>query len=73
MSSHPILEEVPYQELKRDYHRLEKKNKDLVDSLYYAAFVQQGLMPQARHFQKLNLPYFVYYNPLELQEKSGQI
>lgn len=61
-----ILEEIPYHELKGAYHKLEKKNKDLIDGLYYAAFVQQGLMPQERHFRKLMQPYFVYYNPLQI-------
>jgi len=66
MALNALLEDVPYQDLKRAYHQLEKKNKDLVDGLYYAAFVQQGLMPQARHFEKLNLPYFIYYSPLHI-------
>lgn len=61
-----ILEEIPYHELKGAYHKLEKTNKDLIDGLYYAAFVQQGLMPQERHFRKLMQPYFVYYNPLQI-------
>jgi serine phosphatase RsbU (regulator of sigma subunit) len=61
-----ILEDMPYGELKKAFNHLEKKNKDLIDSLYYAAFVQQGLMPQARHFEKLGYPYFVYYNPLQI-------
>lgn len=61
-----LLEDIPYGELKKAYHHLEKKNQDLTDSLYYAAFVQQGLMPQERHFKKLNYPYFVYYNPLQI-------
>jgi serine phosphatase RsbU (regulator of sigma subunit) len=66
MALHDILEEIPYNELKGAYYKLEKKNKDLIDGLYYAAFVQQGLMPQARHFRKLQLPYFIYYNPLHI-------
>jgi serine phosphatase RsbU (regulator of sigma subunit) len=61
-----ILDEMPYNELKGAYHSLEKKNRDLLDGLYYAAFVQQGLMPQARHFRKLDHPYFVYYQPLQI-------
>jgi serine phosphatase RsbU (regulator of sigma subunit) len=61
-----ILDDMPYSELKGAYHSLEKKNRDLVDGLYYAAFVQQGLMPQARHFRKLDLPYFIYYQPLQI-------
>ena len=66
MTSNEILKDIPYSELKGAYHQLEKKNKDLLDGLYYAAFVQQGLMPQERHFEKLNHPYFIYYNPLQI-------
>jgi serine phosphatase RsbU (regulator of sigma subunit) len=66
MSPNRILEEVPYAELKQEFVALEQKNKNLLDGLYYAAFVQQGLMPQHRHFTKLGYPYFVYYNPLQI-------
>lgn len=66
MAPNDILEEIPYSDLKKAYHTLEKKNKDLIDGLYYAAFVQQGLLPQARHFKKLNHPYFISYTPLHI-------
>lgn len=66
MVPYTLLEEIPYNDLKKAYHQLEKKNKDLIDGLYYAAFVQQGLMPQERHFKKLNQPYFISYNPLQI-------
>ncbi len=66
MAPNEILKDIPYHELKGAYHQLEKKNKDLIDGLYYAAFVQQGLMPQARHFAKLERPHFIYYNPLQI-------
>jgi serine phosphatase RsbU (regulator of sigma subunit) len=66
MQSNALLEEIPYEDLRKAYHQLEKKNKDLIDGLYYAAFVQQGLLPQARHFRKLNRPWFVIYNPLQI-------
>ncbi len=66
MAPNILLDDIPYGELKKAYHNLEKKNQDLIDGLYYAAFVQQGLMPQERHFKKLNYPYFVYYNPLQI-------
>lgn len=61
-----VLEEVPYHELKAAYQHLEKKNKDLIDGLYYAAFVQQGLLPQARHFRRMKRPFYVTYIPLHI-------
>jgi serine phosphatase RsbU (regulator of sigma subunit) len=66
MTNSNILDRVPYNELETAYKALEKRNKDIVDGLYYAAFVQQGLMPQQRHFEALRKPYFVYYNPLQI-------
>ena len=38
----------------------------MLDGLYYASFVQQGFMPQERHFKKNNNDYFVYYDPLQI-------
>jgi serine phosphatase RsbU (regulator of sigma subunit) len=61
-----LVEETPYSELKREFQILEQKNRDLTDNLYYAAFVQQGLMPQPRHFEQLTHPYFVHYLPLQI-------
>lgn len=55
-----------YEELSVAFQELEQKNKDLLDSLYYASSVQQGLMPQDRHFKKLANPYFVYYQPAKI-------
>lgn len=66
MEPNTLLQDIPYTELKGAYHHLQKKNKDLLDGLYYAAFVQQGLMPQSRHFRKLNQDYFIMYNPLQI-------
>ncbi len=61
-----LSEEIPYQQLKYQYFNLKNSNENLLDGLYYAAYVQQGLMPQARHFEKLNYPYFIIYQPLQI-------
>ncbi|MCC6372914.1 MAG: SpoIIE family protein phosphatase [Bacteroidia bacterium] len=42
------------------------ENRELRESLNYASSVQQGLMPQARHFNKLGQPYFVFYRPARI-------
>lgn len=66
MTTELFIHENPLHEISKAYQVLEKKNKDLIDGLYYASFVQQGMMPQERHFQKNGHPYFVFYNPLQI-------
>jgi len=44
-------EEITYTELHTEYVKLYKNNKGLIDSMHYAAFVQQGILPQERHFK----------------------
>ncbi len=61
-----LIEEIPYEQLKHDFLNLKVENKNLLDGLYYAAYVQQGLMPQPRHFDKLGYNYFVVYEPLQI-------
>ena len=61
-----LKEDVPYKELHEEYHRQYKNNKQLLDSMYYAAFVQQGILPQERHLKKLYSDYFVIYKPLNI-------
>lgn len=66
MTTELFINENPSLEISKAYQVLEKKNKDLIDGLYYASFVQQGMMPQERHFKKNGHPYFVFYNPLQI-------
>ncbi len=66
MTTELFIHENPSHDISKAYQVLEKKNKDLIDGLYYASFVQQGMMPQERHFKKNGHPYFVFYNPLQI-------
>jgi serine phosphatase RsbU (regulator of sigma subunit) len=61
-----IEEEKSLTELTIAYQNLESENEDLRESLYYASSIQQGLMPQARHFEKLKNPYFIFYRPAKI-------
>lgn len=61
-----LMSEIPYQELQSAYKKLYSSNKELTDNLYYAAFVQQGIMPGERHFKRLLNDYFVFYKPLHI-------
>ena len=56
-------EEITYTELHAEYQKLYKNNKDILDSMHYAAFVQQGILPQERHFKRLFSDYFIMYKP----------
>ncbi len=58
-----IEEEVSYKELHKEYSKLYRDNKELLDNIYYAAFVQQGILPQERHLKRLFSEYFVIYKP----------
>jgi serine phosphatase RsbU (regulator of sigma subunit) len=66
MTTELFIHENPSHEISKAYQVLERKNKDLIDGLYYASSVQQGMMPQERHFKKNGHPYFVFYNPLQI-------
>ena len=43
-------EEIDFEELQVEYRKLYKDNKGLVDSMHYAAFVQQGILPLLNYF-----------------------
>lgn len=49
--------------LQDEYKKLYTKNKELLDSIYYAESVQQGVLPNTRHFERLFKDYFVLYKP----------
>ncbi|MHB8261489.1 MAG: PP2C family protein-serine/threonine phosphatase [Bacteroidia bacterium] len=58
-----IEEEVQDKELHTKYRKLYNDNKGLIDNMNYAALVQQGILPQERHFDRLFTDYFVMYKP----------
>ena len=58
-----LEEEVSYKELHTEYSKLYQTNKELTDNIYYAAFVQQGILPQERHLKRVFNEYFVIYKP----------
>jgi serine phosphatase RsbU (regulator of sigma subunit) len=62
MKNNPV-KKSEYDLLRNKYVRLHKKNKDLLDSLYYAESVQRGILPSNRHLSRLFKDYFVFYQP----------
>jgi serine phosphatase RsbU (regulator of sigma subunit) len=64
--SNKVLEDISFQTLKEEYSRLYLSNKETLDGIYYAATVQQGLLPQERHFKRNLDNYFVLYRPQQI-------
>jgi serine phosphatase RsbU (regulator of sigma subunit) len=58
-----MIEILDQNQLQHDYNKLYQTNKELVDSMYYARSVQQGVLPHERHFKRLFNDYFVTYKP----------
>lgn len=46
-----------------DYDQMVLHNKEMLDSMYYASFVQKGILPQERHFKRTFTDSFVMYKP----------
>ncbi len=49
--------------LRKEYLKLHEINKEIFDGFSYAATIQNGLLPQQRHFDRLFSEYFVLYQP----------
>jgi serine phosphatase RsbU (regulator of sigma subunit) len=64
--SEKIDRETSHETLKEEYRKLYNNNLELLEGIYYAASVQQGLLPQDRHFRRNFSDYFVYYRPLRI-------
>jgi len=58
-----MIETLDQNQLQQEYNKLYQTNKELVDSMYYARSVQQGVLPHERHFKRLFNDYFVTYKP----------
>jgi serine phosphatase RsbU (regulator of sigma subunit) len=61
-----ISDNTSFQSLKEEYSKLYSNNKELMEGVYYAASVQQALLPQSRHFDRYFKDYFVIYKPMQI-------
>jgi serine phosphatase RsbU (regulator of sigma subunit) len=61
-----VHDDTSHETLKEEYNKLYSNNQELLEGIYYAASVQQGLLPQDRHFKRNFKEYFVYYRPLQI-------
>jgi serine phosphatase RsbU (regulator of sigma subunit) len=60
------IQEIDVIELRTEYLKLHDSNKEIFDGFAYAATIQQGLLPQQRHFDRFFKEYFVIYQPLNM-------
>ena len=44
----------------------EQKNVDFESSLKYAEFLQQGILPKYRHFERIFSESFIFYKPMQI-------
>ena len=58
--------ELAYNEIARQREQLELKNRDITDSLIYASYIQQSLLPSEIYFNKVLKDAFVFYKPKEI-------
>lgn len=58
--------ELAYNEIKRQRELLENKNRDITDSLVYASYIQQSLLPSELYLKKVLREAFVFYRPKEI-------
>lgn len=58
--------DLAYDEIERQREELEYKNKNITDSLVYASYIQQALLPSETYFKKVLRESFIYYNPKEI-------
>ena len=55
-----------YREITRQREELEYKNKNITDSLIYASYIQQAILPSEAYFTKLIPESFVFFHPKEV-------
>lgn len=61
-----LVDHIDASELHKKYLQLCGMNKDMLDSVSYAATIQQALLPQMRHFERIFNEYFVIYQPQKI-------
>lgn len=52
--------------IKNMNHALEEKNKSITESIAYAYYIQQALLPSKKILDKFSLNNFIFYKPKEL-------
>jgi serine phosphatase RsbU (regulator of sigma subunit) len=74
--------QTTFDDLKKEYDHLSRSNEELISSIYYAEYIQKGIFPHERHFNRLfGQDYFLIHKPkgiiggdlFWIGEKSGKI
>jgi serine phosphatase RsbU (regulator of sigma subunit) len=60
------IERLKNVELKAAYEIIERKNKDIEDSIHYARRIQQGILPSDENIGKCFRDVFVFYRPKDI-------
>ncbi|MEE4117186.1 MAG: SpoIIE family protein phosphatase [Marinilabiliaceae bacterium] len=58
--------ELAFNEIERQRQELELKNRDITDSLVYASYIQQSMLPSELYFNKVLKDAFVLFRPREI-------
>ncbi len=57
------IKQVDVTELSTEYLKLHEYKEEIYNGFSYAAIIQQGMLPQQRHFERLFQEHFVIYQP----------
>ncbi len=61
-----VEKDLAYAEIKRQREELEIKNRNITDSLVYASYIQQAMIPNISTFRKLVPESFIFFKPKEI-------
>ncbi|MEA1885935.1 MAG: SpoIIE family protein phosphatase [Bacteroidota bacterium] len=58
--------ETAYEEIARQRQELENKNRSITDSLIYASYMQQALLPSEEYFKNIIPDSFIFFKPKDI-------
>ncbi|MDT8400192.1 MAG: SpoIIE family protein phosphatase [Bacteroidales bacterium] len=58
--------ETAYEEIARQRQELENKNRSITDSLIYASYMQQALLPSEEYFKSILPDSFIFFRPKDI-------
>jgi serine phosphatase RsbU (regulator of sigma subunit) len=61
-----LIIEALHTELKKAYHRIAEKNKDIMDSIIYAKGIQRAMLPEKKKLKDIFPESFIYYKPRDI-------
>jgi len=58
--------ETAYEEITRQRQELENKNRSITDSIIYASYIQQSLLPSEDYFRNILPDSFIFFKPKDI-------